>query len=62
MDKVEWIAFLGWLDSASDEELHSKKGRLDDLLAQLHDVDVKRDVRSMIRQIDLEQIARLELR
>lgn len=58
MDHEEVKAFWRWLEEASETELLEKKERINQLLDKLHDRDVKRDARMMIRAIDAEILAR----
>lgn len=61
MNKDDWTGFLHWLTSALDEELASHKAQIVELVESLNEGDVRADAVSMIREIEREQLSRLEV-
>lgn len=61
MDKEFFIAFLRWLDTASDQELDQRQAQISQLLddRRLNSPGPRKDAEWMIRKIDEERLARL---
>lgn len=59
MSKESWLAFLRWLDQATDEELATKQVQCLALQDRLTDPDLRREMPRMIRMIEEEQLIRL---
>ncbi|MFO1431277.1 MAG: hypothetical protein U1F76_14230 [Candidatus Competibacteraceae bacterium] len=52
MDRHEWKSFFTWLDTASREELRERHTRLETILEQLRDADVRRDAKRMRHHLE----------
>lgn len=60
MDKEFFVAFLRWLDTASDQELDDRRARIQALLGErrVRSSGPRKDAEWMIRKIDEERLAR----
>jgi hypothetical protein len=56
MDKEFWKGFLAWLELASEEELRVKIEKVNLLLEQTKNADVRSDARRMVRLMEQERI------
>ncbi len=61
MNKDEWKAFFGWLDSASEAQLVEMKSNLCRTYEVVTESGVKGDIRRMRRLVDEEVLARQNL-
>jgi hypothetical protein len=61
MERSEWKAYLRWLEQASARELRRRQQALVRLLARLRDPQVRGDARRMLRDLEQEIRARLEV-
>jgi PAS domain-containing protein len=52
MDRHEWKSFFTWLETASVEELRERHARLETVLEQLRDADIRRDGKRMRRYLE----------
>jgi hypothetical protein len=61
MDREFFIAFLRWLETASDEELAKRQAEIQRLLDErsIRSSAPRKDAEFMIRKIEEERIARL---
>jgi hypothetical protein len=61
MDREFFIAFLRWLDTASDEELLKRQADIQRLLDEksIRSTAPRKDAEFMLRKIEEERIARL---
>jgi len=62
MDKATIKSFLGWLETASDEEIMERQSQALKSLDLIKSQEVRADVRLALRLIDEELIARFELK
>jgi hypothetical protein len=61
MNKDFWKTLYAWLETASLEEIGAKQLRVQQLLGESHDRDLKADIRRILRFMDAEMVARAEL-
>ena len=62
MNKEDWKAFLGWLNTASNQELETKLLRIEATSALFGEDGPRADARAMIRAIQIELDARRAVR
>jgi hypothetical protein len=61
MNKDFWKTLYAWLETASLEEISVKRLRVQQLLGESSDRDLKADIRRILRFMDEEMVARAEL-
>jgi pyridoxine/pyridoxamine 5'-phosphate oxidase len=61
MNKETIRNFLAWLDQATDEEIQARKKAAIEALGKVSTREGKSDIRLVLRLIDEELIARLEV-
>ena len=61
MDKPSVKKFITWCDQASDEALKGKRREVIDTLENVYTPSVKNDLKLLLRLIDEEAMARLDL-
>ena len=58
MNKDDWKAFIGWLETASEEDLETKLLRIEATSASFREDGPRADARKMISAIRIELDAR----
>lgn len=61
MPKDFWTNLYRWLEYASLEDINSKQYAVQQLLGQTHDSGLKADMRRILRSMEFELLARVEL-
>jgi len=61
MNKDFWKTLYAWLETASLEEIKVKRLRVQQLLGESRDRDLKADIRRILHFMDEEMVARAEL-
>lgn len=62
MNKEDWKAFLGWLESASDEEIETTMLRIEATSASFMEKGPRADAKALIKAMRLELEARRAIR
>ena len=61
MNKLVVRAFLHWLDTATEQEIETRRQAFLDALKQFHGKDARADLRLGLRLIEEELVARADL-
>ena len=61
MNKDFWKTLYCWLETASLEEITAKQQLVRQMLGESNDLDLKADIRRILRLMDEEFVARAEL-